>query len=545
MPSCARRDVRSAQTLAFLVAIGVVLVASRTTQGVYSDPALQLHMLQRWLAHEAPRFNTAVVVDWTDVSRDVVRWEMWWPPSSELLAWPLLRIGLSIGSALRVLAALSLVVGSVGWATWFGRFNMPRPLLFALAAAWPCVRYASNAVFLYSSEILVFAAVPWVLVRSDALLRRLDGSRVPFLTAAGFGGLLGLLYWIKYSALFVSAGVLIALAWRAAHVETDRRHAMTTVLVVFAGACLPVALLTIANRILGGASTIVTAAAAPRVSWRPLMYAVAFPPLVAADGDGMWRYLLMHPSHPVTREAGWLAAIGLPGGLLLLWLFSRRSHQTAASDLALGVFVASICSLVAIWLASSSASYEARHLAPAAAAALPLAVAEGRALWDGRRWLRVAIASAFALYVCIPLAYGAVSVVQKARRFPRGYRTGASGIYNPQLSTTDVGAVRDALQEPSPQAGVWYFVEPISMLDLPGRAIDSGAELRSIDDLRGDRFLSTRELGVRALLPARFEQNGKGAVVRAAFPQAHGWSHSPIAGSEYLLWTTVLEPRRP
>jgi hypothetical protein len=91
---------------------------------------------------------------------------------------------------------------------------------------------------------------------------------------------------------------------------------------------------------------------------------------------------------------------------------------------------------------------------------------------------------------------------------------------------------------------IWYLSDPLSALDLPGRSIGTSADFDALADLERTSYVTSRPLGVRALMPARFEANGKGEAIRRSFPQAGRWERTKIAGSDYWLWTTDLVPGR-
>ena len=58
--------------------------------------------------------------------------------------------------------------------------------------------------------------------------------------------------------------------------------------------------------------------------------------------------------------------------------------------------------------------------------------------------------------------------------------------------------------------------------------------------LQDGTYRSSVPMRVNLLLPPDFEQNGKGAVIRASFPQAQRWVASKVEGAEYTLWSTTL-----
>ena len=123
-----------------------------------------------------------------------------------------------MGAAIRVLAAFCLVVGSLGFGYWLEAFRLPRWLAVTLAIGIPLIHYANVSLFQYAAEALVFAICPWLLLGGLRLRARWTDRQNPNLMfLVGFGLLLGLAYWLKYSAVFISAGVLVHLgltAWR-------------------------------------------------------------------------------------------------------------------------------------------------------------------------------------------------------------------------------------------------------------------------------------------------------------------------------------------
>jgi hypothetical protein len=268
------------------------------------------------------------------------------------------------------------------------------------------------------------------------------------------------------------------------------------------------------------------------------------PALAAADLDSLLMFVLMHPTHGVTQNMLWLSLCGLPAGVLLMILAVRARHTGPRAELARAIFATSTAAILVTWTVSTVVSIEARHVASAGFAVLPLAMAEGRVWWrDAGVPMRRLLAAIGCAFVIAPLAYGVVSVFAKAWRYPAHYRPAASGIYNPLLAKHDASSVVEALQGQYDAAtDIWYTPEPLTGLDLPGRSILGDADYTPVDVLRRERFVTSRRMRVHVLLPPRFEQNGKGAAIRGAFPQAAGWSRAMIAGAEYDVWTSVLQP---
>jgi hypothetical protein len=431
-------------------------------------------------------------------------------------------------------------MGSIGWVIWFAGFALPVAAVVAFALAVPWMRFASNALFLYTPEILVFASVPWVLLGAVAA-ERATRLRLPAATAIGLAA--GALYVVKFSAVFVTLGAFLWFAWRAVRVEPTFGRRAARIVAFAAAAAIPIVVLSAINQRTSGAANLVLATPGGHWQWVYLIHAVGLPALAAADLDSVLAFLLLHPTHGITRNVVWLSVCGLPGGVLLMVLAARGRQRGAQAELARLVFSASVASILVVWTLSTAVSIEARHVWSAGFTMLPLALAEGRVWWNtaavpSRRLLGALVC----VFVVAPMAYGVISVLAKTGRYPADYRTAASGIYNPLLARHDAASAVEGLQRMfDPAIDVWYVPEPLTALDLPGRIIVRDADFMPLDQLR-EHFLTSRPIRVHALLPPRFENNGRAAAIRGSFPQATGWSRSLLAGAEYDVWTTMLQP---
>src|SRR6185295_11444562 len=184
-------------------AVTALTVAS-TDQSLYSDPALQMKTVVQYLTGESSRPNDWTRPDYADLSRSAAEELLVYAPGTPIAFLPFVRAGLTPARAARAVAVLAMVAGWVGWACWFTRFSLPDAMLFAFALVLPWMRFASNALFLYTAEILVFAIVPWILMGALAVERSKRGALAG---AAALGFAAGGLYVVKYSATFVTAGV--------------------------------------------------------------------------------------------------------------------------------------------------------------------------------------------------------------------------------------------------------------------------------------------------------------------------------------------------
>ena len=520
------------------------VAASRTDQSFYSDPALQMKTVLQFLAGESSRPNDWTRPDYADLSRSASEDLIVWAPGTPLAFLPFVRAGLTPARAARAVAVLALVAGSAGWVCWFGRFNLPDTILFTFALVLPWMRFSSNALFLYTAEILVFAIVPWILLAALAVERAKRGALAG---AAALGLAAGALYIVKYSAVFVTAGVIVWFAWRAWRppFSTSRLvRSMGQLIAVTTGAAVPIVALSALNQQHGGSANIVLANLEHGWRWDYVVHALALPALTAADLNALLMFVFMHPVHGITQNLFWLSLAGLPGGVLLVVLAARARERSAAPELARAVFGMSIAAILLAWTISSAVSMESRHLASAGFAMLPLALVEGRAWWrDASAPVRTLLGAMACAFVLAPFAYGIVSVFAKTWRYPDGYRPASSGIYNPLLSQHDAASAARALgRDFDPSTDVWYLVDPLTALDLPGRMIVRHADFLELAQLRSDRFLTSRRMRVHVVMPPRFEDNGKGEAIRASFPQAAAWTRTAFPDAEYVSWTAMLEP---
>lgn len=527
-------------TLALASTIVLVLVSSFVHQGFYSDPADQLKTDLQYLAGQSPKPNDRIEPGPADISRDARKTLVYYAPGTPLAFLPFLSAGFTPAHAGRIVAVLAIASGSIGWACWFAGFDLPRSTVIAWALLVPWLRFSSNSLFLFAPDITIFATAPWVLLGA---LRAERATHARVAAAAAIGLAAGTLYIVKFSATFLTAGIFLWLAWETWHTDESTASKWQRLGAFAAAAAVPIVALSVMNQRSGGMVNILVSGHGGVWHWRFLVDAVGMPALTIADLDSLLSFLVLHPTHGLTEDRIWLSVLALPGGALLIALLLRGGERGRNASLARIVGVTSVVSLLAVWTVASNVSVEARHLASAGFAMLPLALAEGFA-WsrESRAPMRRLLAAAAAVFVAAPLAYGVVSVFAKVWRYPSDYRPGPSGMYNPLLAPRDAAAVVELLnRDYDPATDLWYLVEPMTYLDLSGRAIVRHADFMTVSELR-EHFLTSRRLRIRALLPAKFEQNGKGEAIRGSFAGAGGWTRSSVSGAEYDEWTAIVEP---
>jgi len=525
----------SRPVVAALLSVALLaLVVRPVPQGLYSDPAWQLIGVEQFLSGAAPTPNTAAKPASVDFSTDQFDWVTWWAPGTPLLALAPMTLGLSIGATLRGLALVCLIAGAIGWTLWISSFDLPPGVTIAIALLLPWMRYASSGAFQFSAETLVFGAAPWPLLA--ALRAGRDPSRtMTAVSAAAVGAIAGVVYWLKYSWALAAVGVIAWFVWRRAKSKQARIAAM-------AGALVPIVALSLLNIALAGHANLVTAAIAIRVAPVVWLAGVGAPSVMWFDLEALLRYVLFDPSTPWLRETWWPLLAGLPAAF---WLWARVKHARVgdAGELAMAVWLSSVLFAILTWTLSR-VSVECRHVATAGLATMPLVVSVAlRDLRSRDRARKLASAAVLIVYIIVPAIYGVASVFAKSYRVPAGYQTGPAGIYNPLLSDRNLAACREALVGIFDRAhDTWYATDPVTALDLPGRAIVTHADFESIAELT-TTYRTSRAGRVLALLPATFEANGKGVTIRGSFPQAQGWARVVVPCAPQL-WIATLDAGR-
>ena len=528
--------------LAFASSVLVVLLVSRTPQGLFTDPSWQLKAMQQYFAGESSSIGTLVQADPKDLSRSTEEWISWWPIGTNLLVYPFMRSGMSMAAAVRTITDLALMLGAVGFGYWLNLFEIPGWIARTLAVAIPWIRYANLALFTYSAEVLVFAICPWLLLGALDLNRRWESEqgKANVVLSAGLGFLLGFAYWLKYSSVFISLGAIAYLGLRGWKIRKRHRRVWIDAALVLALFVVTTGGLNLLNRSMGSAMNSVTQHFDVQFDWRLPFHLVGLFAMSMADADGLWRYILFHPGRAVLPfNYVTLTIIGLPGGVLLFWLLTRpskRDSMVLSRLLFLLTFVAFIGTMSVFW----ARALEARYISAIGIALIPGTVEAAAAMWPkASRITREALVIAALFYIAIPMGYGAVAVIGKVQR-TSAYKSGPSGFYNPLFADTDASAPLRTLEAHFGSQDIWYLPDPITGIDLRGRVILRDPDFLSEDRIRKESFHTSSPVTVRMLLPPKFEENGKGRIIRDSFPQALGWKRNEIPGANYLEWSAKL-----
>ena len=546
--------------IALVSATVLVLLTAPAPITAYGDPTQQILAAHQYLQGKSPSPNHLVEPRPANISEDELRWITTWPPGPQIFALPWMALGLDIGSTLSIVAALGLILGALGWALWFSLFRLPGWAAVGLCLFIPWLRYASNAQFNFSAEILIYMATPWLLLGTRRLAcrwengtRTADGGWV-LPAVLGFG--LGFGYVLKYSGVFVAMGALTFLGLRSlGPLLISRREvsfpglsgllapAIRDLLFCVIAAAVPVLAWGMVNHHFSGYVSSFDEHFGTPFRLEIPVNLIAYPGLALADADSMWSYLLLRPGHKVFQNHFVISLIGLPGGLVLFWVLFRKKAMEGAGALALVYFTVTLAALGSVWILADI-GFRTRYLVTACLAVLPLALREGIRLWNTSRvgWSRVVLAVAGLAFIAIPLAYGGASVFAKLARRSYAYAAGPSGMYNPFLAPTGdaAGVLRELRQHFNPETDIWYFLNYHLVMDLPGRAIVVPANWLSTETLKKQRFRSDKRLRVLALIPKQLDKE-RTRLILASFPQAGEWRPRDVTDSPLALWITTLE----
>jgi hypothetical protein len=514
----------------------------------FYDPVIQLLALQQHQRGESPAWNVLRRVDPADLSKDRLETIGWWPPAIPALAGPLTAAGLSLGDALRLVVIVGGVLGTVGWALWWTRFSLPGPWLFALAALVPWLRPASAGFFRFSGDTLAFFAAPWVFLGLLSLAPRLAAGRGSFAGPGLAGVVLGLSCLVKYSlavvmvAAFLSMG-LIALSRSAAPRRTLAR------LAVLGLALLVVPLSLKAFSMIQGGSDPTGHVAPDNRTWSTALHVVANPALGLADASSPLSGLLSQFGFMNNLPAaGQLAWMGVPGGLLLLFLvFQNRPSAGRAPHETFALFTVPVFTalMIGLWFVSDAAR-DTRLFIPVTFAALPAVIVTGKDLVArSRPVLRATLLCAALAYIVLPLSYGPFFVAAKIIG-ARDVRTASPHVHLPSLKVSDEAALLAELAPFSSPRALWIVTDPEIALALPGRVItersgrsigeDLGHVYRPPADLSGWRTTEPLELLVLA------DASDSPPALPASIPGIRPWSAHSLADGCKTLWTARLDP---
>lgn len=313
-----------------IVGLSFLLYGARPFS-VVSDLGYQAFSAHQYLDHYTPMFASIRLADTRDIAHDTITPLTAWTPTWTGLFLAAFKAGLSTGTAGRVLALLMSLAGALGWVRVVSIVGLRggwRIAGIALASLY-CLR-TESVTKLGAGDLIVYAVAPWLLAAAAGLSVPLpSGPRKRIVTRTVILCLaLGLVYWLKYTGIFLSIAILIALLIEQfGSLSRARRLSSLTLIIVYGAAfSAPAIALKVFNYTRSGSDFIEATShySRPRTPER-LFYFIretayhAAPALFSAD-PGIQRIAGDMPS-----RRGWLVRV--PGILLLsliLYVLARR-----------------------------------------------------------------------------------------------------------------------------------------------------------------------------------------------------------------------------
>lgn len=178
---------------------------------VLSDSGYQALSARQYITHRVSKLNYLSLVNPRDLTKNIESPLTDWTPLGAYLFFGAFKLGLSPGTAGRLLAFLASLSGAIGWAWMISLIRLRgvwRVLGVILAASY-CLR-AGFVVTMGTQDYVIYAVAPWLLAmaielaaRSKGNIRRRTVLQTVFLCLA-----LGSVYCLKYTGVFMSLAIL-------------------------------------------------------------------------------------------------------------------------------------------------------------------------------------------------------------------------------------------------------------------------------------------------------------------------------------------------
>ncbi|MBW4551233.1 MAG: hypothetical protein KME35_09015 [Aphanocapsa sp. GSE-SYN-MK-11-07L] len=234
---------------------------------IETDVAFQLKSLQQLLNGGSNLFNALVIPNPNDLSVDIQRWIAWWPPGILFVFFPFIVLGLPLGAAVKLTTFILFIAGGWGWLKVAELIEVKWLTKILLSITLPiyAIGYATTSVAsgIGAGDILPFAYMPWMFLLTLRMTTfagwQHESLSIKGLKLSSFGLLLGLVYWMKYSAFPVAIALvcytIVGLVFE--HKETKAIQKLMLAAVFLVSFAIPFILLTALNQSLLGVSTAV------------------------------------------------------------------------------------------------------------------------------------------------------------------------------------------------------------------------------------------------------------------------------------------------
>jgi hypothetical protein len=319
---------------------------------IETDVAFQLKSLQQLLNGSSNLFNALVIPNPNDISADIQRWIAWWPPGILFIFFPLIFLGLPLGIAVKITTFILFIAGGWGWLRVAELIEAKSLTKILLSITLPiyAIGYATTSVAsgIGAGDILPFAYMPWMFLLTLRMTTfsswQHQSLSIKGLKFSSFGLLLGLVYWMKYSAFPVAIALVCYTIFSLAVENKETRVVQKLILaaIFLIAFAVPFILLTTLNQSLLGVSTAVdqyVTADFLAQSPNPLLIALSSLGLSFFQSTGWIQHLIffnqgfaaLPESVDLFQRNLLFQASGIPGTFLAVYLLakSRKSAGRA------------------------------------------------------------------------------------------------------------------------------------------------------------------------------------------------------------------------
>lgn len=513
---------------AIYVLTGLIVLAY-TISAAIVGPSMYADQGTGFLALEAMRlgglFNQIPVPDPADIARDRDFFIAWWSPGQYLVPAAFEELGFNLGQAITVTVALCSALGLVGLYFLYRSWGFPPVSIAVTLLLLSCSRLFSHQFAYYGGgEILLFALTPWFLL---LLFRMRDFS--PVMAVCMFAAT-AVLTVAKLSGLVLAVASVITVQiidLRSGRPGRVRR--LLTAGVMFA-------VFAVAFRFvwLSRGETPTTHGLAIFSPERLLTHAI--PSFVAcftsilSVGD-LAKAGLMHPQHGVLQTTVPFYLLAAIPVAVLAYFVGRQISKSHPDYFQFAAILTVVFSLImtAVFVRGGEVSLEDRHFRQIG---LVLAIGVVHAALSWRRPFALG-AAGLALVLA---AYGGVTFVVKLKRHLASAKSD-QGFRHMVLSRSALDFIQTHLNKPF--SGSSLVVIPSAEIGLEfhnRRTVEIPADFRTKEDLRYRYSYHGRVDNLGVLLQTKMIENGKAALVLAAFKDypANGWTVTPLGDFTYF-----------
>ncbi len=563
-PAPATTPTRIAWGCVWLLGLATVLVIFRQPPEVMTDAGTCLLAAEQFYQRGNIDFHTLVETNASQLDQQLATPITWWPASYAGFPYFFRSLGFNWGQSLQIVILFGWLLGTWGWTRFFRLLLSPAILPWFLAT-FLMFRYThANANVYDAGEFVFWAFFPWVLLINLQAMQTVHvrhGRAAILITLAGI--LTTLLVTVKYSAGLSALGIAMGWIFVVWMHQVPRRQLGFWIL----GASLGTILVSLSGLLPAGNPGTVRSG----IQWTALCW-----------GPGAWTFAMTDLESLVARllldrPGSWLPAIGRYGdgrvtllapitlGLLLgLWFMVGRERKGTdpnstwnsslssadRSRVQLVVVVHLVTFTVVLTgmiFAGSAIHMDSRFLRPAAIALLPWVIAGiVKAIHAAQFSTRLVGYTTLGLFIVIPAGYGAATAVYKTvvRGQAAAARTGPLGIRHDLLDEAGNANTfyKELQQLRAGPTTTYYLLEHALALPLAKQpVIIEHAHLRIKEHLAGKRYLGRPVDGMVLVVPRRFADNGKLAIIQESFLSIHRWQTRGLASQPDWL-VSISQP---